>query len=498
VFFKHVILGLFMNNKQSGASLIEMSLSIIVVLTLMLGVFDLARVAYTKCMLRVALTETLKKSQGNLELIANVWSLPSSDLKVKEFLNAREALLSFAASRINFGLLPGVKIIPVSHFDTTLDNESEFNSNIAFLPPGYSAKVQEWNIPVHNPNRCSPRHISIANDNEQDALFQSCTGIRVRKAGEELTDLVGKYPTVLATFFEMDTLFFGHQTLNVQVAGYQQTQSSFEIPPTATPTPAPSAPRTPGDACETGGKTTMCIGKKTYEGSVVLNGLYDRSFTGTARNPAVVRAWLEHENSMNDLPLDAVNSDAELIFNNNDICFPINQSSRSFFVKCNETAACDFLCWRTAKGCFAKDTKVTLADGTIKNIQDIIQTDKIRNPLTGKVDAILKLVVGPEKHPLIEITIGKTSLKVTQKHPFITKRGLLQADEILLDDEVLTTSSEYQKITGIKVLPIEPNQMVYNIDLASNLASPTDRLITIADIVTPDFTIQKKLEESRK
>jgi hypothetical protein len=484
-----------MKVNQRGASFLEMPLSLIVILGLMLGILDLIRIGYTKCMIRVALTESIKKSQGNIDLIADVWSLPSGDYRVKDFFLARENVLKFADSRIKFGMLPGVRVIPVSHFDATTDSETQFRSSVAFLPPGYSGSIPNWDVPIHNPNKCSPNHVSNATDNENDALFQSCTGAKVRQAGEKLTDLIEKYPTVMAAFVEMDTLFFGKQSINIQVAGFQQIQSAYLSPPTATPTSNLDSPGDDGDisnpACENKVKSAWCFGKNAYDLTAFLRKLFDPKFMGKD-NYDYVKVWLT-ENDSEGFIVDPKN----IVQANGDICYPIHELLVNLFYTCEEIDSCEFKCTRGLIGCFDKDTDITLADGTFKKIQNINAFDKIKNPSTGEVQEIKHLIVGSEKEALLEISVASTTIRVTQKHPFLTERGLLFAKELTVNDKVMLKNSSFESIKSIKTLPIDPNQLVYNIEVDTMSDNAKERLLTTGEIVTPDFAIQKTLQQLR-
>jgi hypothetical protein len=481
---------------QQGASLIEFSLSVTVVIALMLATFDLVRIGYTKSMVRVGLTEALKKSQGDLNLKANVWSLPAEDAEVQKFMIARLAVVNEGLARVEPRLFNDVKLIPVNHFDSTQSGETVFKSNVAYLPPGYSAYIADWETPIHNPNKCAPDHKSEKSDNLEDALFRSCSGSRVRSNGDTLKSLSERYPTVMAAFIEMDTIFFGHQKLNVQVAGYSPIESFFEIEATATPIPVD-----PGQSCVPGGSMPgrMCELKYFYKRGTTFGFLdFDINFVGTTSNPQLVSEVRNFYKKQGVQGVDeAFDTNDDIVFRENDICFKTSLAPNSNkLYECKENVtSCAFDCARAFTGCFDKDTPILLEGNKTKKIQDIKAGDKIVDLATRKATLIKHLISGSEKDPLIELTSNSTTIRITQKHPVITKRGLIQARKLEVSDKILGSDGNFHKIELLRELRVQKGQMVYNLELDNESLNPRDRLITTGSLVTPDIKIQQMLEK---
>jgi hypothetical protein len=485
-------------HSQEGASLIEMSLSIMVVLSLMLAIIDLSRIAYTKTVIRNTLTETIKKSQGDLNLKANVWSLPSSSIESAKFYNSRNTLLSDGSSELEAKVFRGVRLIDVKHFDRNIDGETEHVSKIAYLPPGYSGQIRDWEVPVHNPSKCSPYHQGEGIDNTQDALFQSCSGDKIRDLDEGLTELEEKFPRVVAAFFEIDTMFFGKQSLNVQVAGFSPIESSFELEPTATPT---SIVSNPGNLCPDPnnkvGRLCLLNNRPEVIGMYETAGL-SRDTRGVINNPQLVEAFLAYHRTF-ALPNEgSISPDALIEITNERTCFNTNLGTTDGSLYYCSEEQCSFDCQRMLDGCFAKGTKILVKDGSSKAIETLLQTDLVLNPITGKTYSIKKRISGKEVLPLIEVANTKDKIHVTQKHPFITQRGLLKAEDLTTDDSILNAQGNFEAITTLRILPINKEQVVYNLVLDTNSNNPEDRILASGSILTPDFKIQQKLSKERQ
>jgi hypothetical protein len=462
-----------------GISIIEVAVALPVILVIMMGIFDLSRIAYNKVVVRVALTEALKKSQGDLKLKANVWSLEQNNPEVQSFISTRQAIVESARQAIEKLVLPGTRLIPLTVYDQTSSGESSLENPVAYLPPGYSGFISELETPIHNPFKCSPLHIGEMSDNNENALFKNCSGGRVRQNSDSLADLESKFPRVLATVMELDTLFaYGA--------------------PTATPTPA----LPPGEQCVQP-LSYLCYNNDHYplQGFFRAGGL-SPSTRGVVKNAGFMQAWIDDRKAYNIWLPNMTTIDNNIKITDTEVCVQVNYAAGSgpsdMLYSCREPADCAFHCSRLYNGCFDAGTKILLANGQSKPIEEIIEGDKVLDPITKKSIKIRHIYSGSEKEALIEVVIATESLRVTRKHPFITKRGLLQAHELSLNDLVLTKSGAYESITSLRNLKIKDNQIVYNLELDIESTNPTDRLITVGSIVTPDIIIQRKLEEKRK
>lgn len=143
-------------------------------------------------------------------------------------------------------------------------------------------------------------------------------------------------------------------------------------------------------------------------------------------------------------------------------------------------------------GCFPGDVRLTLEGGLKKAIADIRPGDRLLNPLTGRVSEIKKMVRGEEKSALRQIGAADSQVVVTEKHPLFTKRGIIPADQLKSGDEIMTVSRGWQPVLFINVLPIEPNQVVYNVEVDGSHLELGHALASDG-IVTGDLWIQEKL-----
>ena len=57
-------------------------------------------------------------------------------------------------------------------------------------------------------------------------------------------------------------------------------------------------------------------------------------------------------------------------------------------------------CFR-AEGCFAPGVKITMADGSLRKIEDVRAGDMVRNAKTGAPVKVRQVIEGPEALPLI-------------------------------------------------------------------------------------------------
>ena len=126
--------------------------------------------------------------------------------------------------------------------------------------------------------------------------------------------------------------------------------------------------------------------------------------------------------------------------------------------------------------CFPAGTKITLADGTQKNIEDLTLTDKLLtfNELTGeKVEGAIGNIVKKKEHLLIRHkTDDGNEVKSTALHKFYVKgKGWIAAQDIILDDILInkdgneTVVIEKENIVGevevYHILDVKDNHTYY-------------------------------------
>ena len=139
--------------------------------------------------------------------------------------------------------------------------------------------------------------------------------------------------------------------------------------------------------------------------------------------------------------------------------------------------------------CFAAGTKISLANGDVKNIEDIVVGDEVlgwngeeveagmvtdidhRHTVGSHAEACERLGDEPSLY-----TINNTGIEFTPEHPFLTKEGWKSlvpeirqepyksdapAKELKVGDFILK-DGEWEKIKEIKVVRSNPNEKVYN------------------------------------
>ena len=151
---------------------------------------------------------------------------------------------------------------------------------------------------------------------------------------------------------------------------------------------------------------------------------------------------------------------------------------------------------RTMRGCFAPETLITMADGTKKQIQDIKLNDRVRNPLTGLSAIVIRITKGPEAEKgMLEVGFKDGArVIVTSKHPFMTRQGLKQADELTDSDEIAVGIGAFKKVDHLVRRPVAKDQNVVNIAVTGKTFEAADHMIEADGVITGDLFLQEKLE----
>jgi hypothetical protein len=92
-------------------------------------------------------------------------------------------------------------------------------------------------------------------------------------------------------------------------------------------------------------------------------------------------------------------------------------------------------------GCFAKNTKIMLADGSEKEITMINKEDYILGE-NGTALQVTGIVSGMEEKIINICTTTGRKLGVTESHPIKTNRGILRAKDVMVEDLVSCISGE--------------------------------------------------------
>ena len=153
-------------------------------------------------------------------------------------------------------------------------------------------------------------------------------------------------------------------------------------------------------------------------------------------------------------------------------------------------------CVRTgAHGCFAEGTMITLADRSLKRVEEIKKGDLVLNPVTGKPARVKLVVDAPEPYPLIKLGYAGKSVRVTQTHPMLTASGLKKAKDLSLEDEVQGEDGLFHTLATIEQLPVEAGQYVFNFELEADSDAEAEHMLIADGMVTGDMVLQLKLSQ---
>lgn len=146
---------------------------------------------------------------------------------------------------------------------------------------------------------------------------------------------------------------------------------------------------------------------------------------------------------------------------------------------------------RNNDGCFDESTRIRMADGTDRLVTQLSLGEYVYNPVTQKPSKIVKLTIGPEFKPLIHVTVGNNTVKVTDSHPFMTKRGWVQAKNLSTQDWVRSGQGHFEPVKFVRLGAT--GRTVANLALEGS-ADLADLHYVLADgVVTGDLVIQNML-----
>jgi len=153
-------------------------------------------------------------------------------------------------------------------------------------------------------------------------------------------------------------------------------------------------------------------------------------------------------------------------------------------------------CYR-AIGCFPPGVKITMADGSLRNIEDVRAGDSVRNAKTGAPVKVSKVIEGPESSPLIRFGFAGTTVTTSQAHPVLTDAGLKPANELKNGDTVFDAQGNPHTLTILETLPLEEGQRVINVNLDAASSDADERLIVSDGIITGDIVLQGLLKAQK-
>ncbi len=102
-------------------------------------------------------------------------------------------------------------------------------------------------------------------------------------------------------------------------------------------------------------------------------------------------------------------------------------------------------------GCFLAGTKITMADGSVKNIQDIVVGDEIATYDSSRTKKLIKAkVVETFQHVVPGYIVINDSIKVTPEHRFFINDGWQMIGQAKVGDFMLNESGDYVRIQSIE------------------------------------------------
>ncbi|NBX18101.1 MAG: hypothetical protein EBR09_12130 [Proteobacteria bacterium] len=150
----------------------------------------------------------------------------------------------------------------------------------------------------------------------------------------------------------------------------------------------------------------------------------------------------------------------------------------------------DWVC-RNNDGCFDELTKVRMADGTDRLMTELRKGDVVLNPVLGKPAKVAKLTIGPEKNPLVRVTVSGSVVRVTENHPFMTKRGWVTAKTLKTGDTVLSANRKWESVA--KTEQGAAGRIVVNLALEGEGMNADEHYVLADGVVTGDLVIQNMI-----
>jgi hypothetical protein len=150
-----------------------------------------------------------------------------------------------------------------------------------------------------------------------------------------------------------------------------------------------------------------------------------------------------------------------------------------------------FVC-RNNDGCFDESTRIRMADGSDRLITQLKMGEFVFNPVTKQPAKITKLTIGPELKHLLNVRVGERVVKVTDTHPFMTRRGWVQAKELKKGEEVLTGQKKFLPVQSVELG--EFGRTVVNLALDGPADNPELHYVLADGVVTGDLVIQNMLQ----
>ncbi len=188
-----------------------------------------------------------------------------------------------------------------------------------------------------------------------------------------------------------------------------------------------------------------------------------------------------------------------------------------------------YCCIRDACLCFHAETKIQMADGSLKLAKDVKTGDLVYNPMKKGAAKVKGVWVGPEEPAMVKFsTSGGQTLTVTRKHPMVfadegvsspidiskadvegvslvnpenpelpagTQFVVRQARHAKVGDKMIAADGKVVTITKIDSVQLTSTERVYNIDLEGDGSNPHDHMLVADGIITGDGILENKGDE---
>ena len=117
-------------------------------------------------------------------------------------------------------------------------------------------------------------------------------------------------------------------------------------------------------------------------------------------------------------------------------------------------------------GCLQKDTKVRMADGTEKKIQDIHPGEEVTGA-DGTACKVVNRIHGTDEELYrIKVEGYPDKIGVSRMHPFMTPEGMIAARNIISTTRLKMEDGKFHQV--LECYPVEYGREVYNLELESN------------------------------
>ncbi len=153
--------------------------------------------------------------------------------------------------------------------------------------------------------------------------------------------------------------------------------------------------------------------------------------------------------------------------------------------------------WRNL--CLAEGTQVLKADGTTVAVEEVQVGDKLLANGSGLALTVTTLSRGGERKPLVKLTDeAGQEVMVTETHPMVAKRGVVQALELKVGDVVLTREGG-RALKKVERVPYDGQVYTVALGTSDELArvGPEARTLYANGFLVGDSFLQTKLEKER-